>query len=148
MKVRSWAIAVMATALVGCGIGRVVTAPVRYVFREPEPKPAANTSDVTHPGHPVTVAPPTSHRIASQKKLNSSSPQPSPRVVANTSLQTSPSSQQSASSLQFPVAKVVPGKPGLVFNPFNPNGGYIDVSGYPSGSKVKDPDSQQIFVVP
>ena len=42
----------------------------------------------------------------------------------------------------------VPGKPGLVFNPFNANGGYIDVSGYASGSKVKDPDSHKIFIVP
>jgi hypothetical protein len=42
----------------------------------------------------------------------------------------------------------VPGKPGLVYNPFDPNGGLIDVSGYASGSKVKDPDSQKIFVVP
>jgi hypothetical protein len=50
--------------------------------------------------------------------------------------------------MQFPVAKAVPGKPGLVFNPFNANGGYIDVSGYAPGSKVKDPDSQQIFIVP
>jgi len=46
------------------------------------------------------------------------------------------------------VAKPVPGKQGLVFNPFNSNGAYIDVSGYAPGSKVKDPDSQKIFVVP
>jgi hypothetical protein len=46
------------------------------------------------------------------------------------------------------VAKPVPGRSGLVFNPFNPHGAYIDVSGYAPGSKVKDPDSQKIFVVP
>jgi hypothetical protein len=51
-------------------------------------------------------------------------------------------------SAQFPTAKPVQGKPGLVFNPFKPNGSYIDVSGYAPGSKVKDPDSQKIFVVP
>jgi hypothetical protein len=48
---------------------------------------------------------------------------------------------------QFPTAKPVPDKPGLVFNPFNPSE-YIDVSGYPSGSKVKDPNSGKIFTVP
>jgi hypothetical protein len=42
----------------------------------------------------------------------------------------------------------VPGKPGLVYNPYDPNGAYIDVTGYAPGSKVKDPDSQKIFVVP
>jgi hypothetical protein len=46
------------------------------------------------------------------------------------------------------VAKPVPGKPGYVFSPYDANGGYVDVSGYPSGSKVKDPYSQKIFLVP
>jgi len=42
----------------------------------------------------------------------------------------------------------VPDRPGLVFNPFNASGGYIDVSGYAPGSKVKDPTTQKIFIVP
>jgi hypothetical protein len=53
-----------------------------------------------------------------------------------------------STAAQFPVAKPVPGRPGLVFNPFKANGGYIDVSGYAPGSKVKDPESQRIFTVP
>ena len=39
----------------------------------------------------------------------------------------------------FPTAKTVPGKPGYVFSPFDTKGRYIDVRGYPPGSKVKDP---------
>src|SRR5713101_1971083 len=71
------------------------------------------------------------------------------QVAANRpSAKPSPSPQKSASATQFPVARPVPGKPGLVFNPFNASGGYIDVSGYAPGSRVKDPDSQQIFIVP
>jgi hypothetical protein len=54
----------------------------------------------------------------------------------------------SNSAAQFPVAKPVPGKPGYVFSPYDPNGGYVDVTGYQSGSKVKDPYSQKIFLVP
>jgi hypothetical protein len=38
----------------------------------------------------------------------------------------------------FPTAKAVPGKPGYVSSPFDTKGRYIDVSGYPPGSKVKD----------
>ncbi len=53
-----------------------------------------------------------------------------------------------AAQPQFPTAEPVPGRPGLVFNPYDRNGGYIDVSGYAPGSKVKDPDSQKIFIVP
>jgi hypothetical protein len=129
-------IAIAALSLIGCGIGRVVTAPVRYVFHEPEPAPAPNSSDVTNPGEPVRTTPTPSPRAASRKSAGK--PATKTKMVG-----VSPSP-----AAQFPVAKPVPGKPGLVFNPFNPSGGYIDVSGYASGSKVKDPDSQKIFVVP
>jgi hypothetical protein len=147
MNWRCWAIALIASGLVGCGIGRVITAPVRYVLKEPEP--ATNTSDVTNPGQPVVVPSPTPTPRAASRKSNRPSTQATSRVAANKqSAKPSPSPQKSASAAQFPVAKPVPGKPGLVFNPFNASGGYIDVSGYASGSKVKDPDSQKIFIVP
>lgn len=141
MNWRSWATVLIASGLVGCGIGRVVTAPVRYVFKEPEAAPATNTSDVTNPGQPVAAPSPTATPRAASRQSSGTSR----RVAAN---KPSPSAQKPASAAQFPVAKPVPGKPGLVFNPFNANGGYIDVSGYAPGSKVKDPDSQQIFIVP
>ena len=51
------------------------------------------------------------------------------------------------SDSQFPTAKRVPNKPGFVFSPSDPSK-YVDVSGYPSGSKAKDPYSGKIFTVP
>ena len=51
------------------------------------------------------------------------------------------------STSQFPTATPVPNKPGFVFSPSDPSK-YVDVSGYPSGSKVKDPYSGKIFTVP
>jgi hypothetical protein len=48
----------------------------------------------------------------------------------------------------FPTAKAVPGKPGYVSSPFDTKGRYIDVHGYPPGSKVKDPWTDKIFIVP
>src|SRR4029077_16566864 len=51
------------------------------------------------------------------------------------------------SDSQFPTAERVPDKPGFVFSPSDPSK-YVDVSGYPSGSKVKDPYSGKIFTVP
>jgi hypothetical protein len=60
---------------------------------------------------------------------------------------TSPSRNTSTQS-QIPTAKPVPGKPGYVFSPFDPSGGYVDVTGYASGQKVKDPYSGKIFLVP
>jgi len=137
MKWRPCAIGLIALSLVGCGIGRVVTAPVRYVFNEPEPTPVPNASDVTKPGRPLPPPSPTPRPVSrsSAQRSASTTPPPVSSPVVN-------------SAVQFPVAKPVPGKPGLVFNPFKANGGYIDVSGYAPGSKVKDPESQKIFIVP
>ena len=54
----------------------------------------------------------------------------------------------SATEPMFPTAKAVPGKPGYVFSPFDTKGRYIDVRGYPPGSKAKDPWTDKIFIVP
>jgi len=142
MKLSCCAIVALAIGLLGCetahNVGRTLTAPVRYVFNEPERTPAANASDVTNPGQPV----------AARKSTQQSASAPSRAAGSNPSVKPSPSSQTSASTTQFPVAKPVPDRPGLVFNPFNAGGGYIDVSGYAPGSKVKDPSTQKIFIVP
>lgn len=58
------------------------------------------------------------------------------------------SSPSSPTEPTFPTAKRVPDKPGYVVSPFDTKGRYIDVSGYPSGSKAKDPWTDKIFVVP
>ena len=152
MNLFHWAIAMIAICLVGCetahDIGRTLTAPERYVLNKLEPTAPANTSDVTNPGRPVAVPSPTPQpRVASRTSKQPSTNAPS-RVAANKPPAKSSPSQKFASATQFPVAKPVPGRPGLVFNPFNAGGGYIDVSGYAPGSKVKDPSTQKIFIVP
>ncbi|HEX8078479.1 MAG TPA: hypothetical protein VF511_11740, partial [Chthoniobacterales bacterium] len=76
------------------------------------------------------------------------SPRSSPTRVTEKS-KPSPSPSRSVSTqAQLPTAKPVPGKPGYVFSPFDPSGGYVDVTGYTSGQKVKDPYSGKIFLVP
>jgi hypothetical protein len=50
---------------------------------------------------------------------------------------------------QVPTAKPVPDRPGFVYNPFSPNSNMLfDVRGKTSGTKVKDPTSGKLFVVP
>jgi hypothetical protein len=75
-----------------------------------------------------------------------------PRVARKepTQSKTKPSSSSGTSSAQpeFPTAKLVPGKPEYVVSPFDSSGRYVDVSGYTSGSKVKDPWTNKIFIVP
>lgn len=140
MKLGRPAIFLFAVAAVGCGaVGHIVTAPARLVHSE---KPKPERSDVEHPGRPVLATPTPKPKVAQKKgkvspKTTKTAPSPSasPRIA-------------SKPQPQFPVAKAVPGKPGVVYNPFDPKGSLIDVSGYASGSKVKDPDSQKIFIVP
>ena len=48
-----------------------------------------------------------------------------------------------------PTAKPVPDRPGFVYNPFDPNSRtLLDCRGKVSGSKVKDPFSGKLFIVP
>src|SRR5437879_2089578 len=129
-----------------------VTAPVRYVRRhtnEPSQTTTTNTtttaSNVSNPGPPVPVPSPSPQASLAAHESSTATLTATPRGSAAQNAQakpkTSPSPRTTAAQPQFPVAKAVPGKPGLVYSPFDPNGGLIDVSGYTPGSKVKDPDS-------
>lgn len=132
MTLRPLAIALLlsvAFGVAGCGIG--------HMFHKREVAPAPNT-DVTNPGRPLP--PPTPTPRTTSHKSGSGGAKPKPTA--------SKSAPSTTTGSRFPVAKPVPGRPGLVFNPFKTNGSFIDVSGYAPGSKVKDPDTQKIFVVP
>lgn len=45
-------------------------------------------------------------------------------------------------------ATPVVGKPGFVLSPYAPEKGYVDVRGFPKDTKVKDPYTGRIFLVP
>ncbi len=145
----------------------VIDAPAKFIRdRVDEPNTTTTTttqtsvSDVSRPGEAVVAPSPTpmqhhvvtqNHAPVSPKPKPKPKPTPHPRAVATTtSHKTSPSaSPHSASSqaAQFPTAKPVPGKPGYVYS-VDPKGGIVDVTGYKSGDKAKDPYTQQIFIVP
>ncbi len=126
---------------------RVLDAPRQYVRRQirgetPDSTPAPVESDsVTTPGRTVDVAPSTQPRP-------SASPRFSPAAVAEKSKPAPSPSRNVTNQTQYPTAKPVPGKPGYVFSPFDQSGGYVDVTGYSPGQKVKDPYSGKIFLVP
>ena len=139
----------------------VVTAPAHFVtnkLRGDDQLTTETTGTTVYEGQPVEAMPPqasatpfrSSRTVTSTTGTSPPSQQeeirPSTGVTPRPS--ETPRSSSSNSAAQFPVAKPVPGKPGYVFSPYDPNGGYVDVTGYQSGSKVKDPYSQKIFLVP
>lgn len=128
--------------------GRTVTTTTTTVTRTTKTTAIPDATDPEHPG--VTPPPKRPGRLVG---TDSSKPPPTaaPHVShAETTRKKPKATPRAASSAQteFPTAKVVPDKPGYVFSPFDPKGRYVDVSGYTSGSKVKDPWTDKIFIVP
>ena len=143
---------------VAVGSYRVATAPVHYALRRHSNEPTmvgttdAVESDVTQPGHPaastqVASAPQPRRKADTTRSQKPSKTTPSVAHTDTTQPEPKPSSPTQASST-FPTAKVVPDKPGYVFSPFDSGGRYVDVSGYTPGTKVKDPWTDKIFIVP
>jgi hypothetical protein len=148
---------------VAVGSYRVASAPVHYATRRGGNESSSSTavtktvpSDVTNPGQ--TVPSPemaSASQAQSRGDAESRGQHRSPsdadqrtthRETAQPSTGLSPS-RASAPTPSFPTGKPVPGKPGYVFSPFTSER-YVDVSGFASGTKVKDPWTDKIFIVP
>jgi hypothetical protein len=142
---------------------RVIDAPANYVRRHIAGSDATTTttttttaaSDSVTPGRTIQTAPnsrePQRQPVTQPQPRPAAIPQATPRntITAKPRLSPSPMPRNvTAPPTEYPTAKVVPGKPGYVFSPYDPNGGYVDVNGFPSGSKVKDPYSGKVFLVP
>jgi hypothetical protein len=142
---------------------RVLDAPANYVRRHINGDNETTTTTtttvasdaVTTPGRTVTPSTANSQRRTTTTQnpprstvKPSPSPKSSPATVTEKSKPSPSPSRNTSTQSQIPTAKPVPGKPGYVFSPFDPSGGYVDVTGYTSGQKVKDPYSGKIFLVP
>ena len=142
---------------------RVIDAPAAYIRRHVDESDTTTTtttttadSDVVAPGRMINSAPSSAETRSVSQSQSGSTETTARRVpateTANAKPQPSPSHSPrvttSQSAAELPTAKPVPGKPGYVLSPFDPNGGYVDVTGYKPGDKVKDPYSKKIFLVP
>lgn len=99
--------------------------------------------DLTTPGHPIASPSPSRPSPARGK----AAPRKTRAARAN-ARGTASAPQPALAAIEYPIAKAVRGKPGFVFSPFDTKGRYIDVRGWTSGSKVKDPWTNKIFIVP
>jgi hypothetical protein len=148
---------------VAVGSYRVASAPVHYATRRGGSESSSSTavtgtvpSDVTNPGQ--TVPPPEMASASQeqsrgdaesrgQRRSSSGADQPTKHTETAQPSTGISSSRASAPTPSFPTGKPVPGKPGYVFSPFTGER-YVDVSGFASGTKVKDPWTDKIFIVP
>ena len=105
--------------------------------------PPKETPRPHRPSHKPNKTPP---RDASNSQT-SGSPVPAPPGQGNVRgpKAASGAKQQKA---DLPYGIPVPGKPGFVTSPFTPDGGYVDVTGFPPGTPVKDPYTGKIFLTP
>jgi hypothetical protein len=123
------------------------TSPLNLVRHHPPEATGTAELSATPPelaaSQPVSSTP---RPVPNVQSLPSPTVDPKKPVVENVEPHPSPAAAPT-SSLDFPTAKRVEGKPGYVYSPFE-DGKYVDVSGYAAGSKVKDPYSGKIFLVP
>jgi hypothetical protein len=145
---------------VAVGSYRVASAPVHYATRKrgDESSTIVGTeapSDVTNPGQsiqpPETVsASQQQSRVKAERRQSGTSGLSSTTISGETgqSSTSTSASRASSSKANFPTAKAVPDKPGYVFSPFDKERRYVDVSGFAPGTKVKDPWTDKIFLVP
>src|SRR5262249_36755647 len=133
--------------------------PVHYAFKRHSKEPTmvgttdAIQSDVTQPGHPapstqVASAPQPQRKVDTARSQKTQKSTPPVAYSETREPAAKPPPPQASSTSAFPTAKAVPDKPGYVFSPFDSSGRYVDVSGYTPGTKVKDPWTDKIFVVP
>jgi hypothetical protein len=118
--------------------------------REPQPQPPPQ------PTRPQPAKTPHPTRRSSPRPTPAAEAKPSPSEGASSKEEESTPSVRPVSAADIekvkaalPYAVPVPGRKGMVTSPYTPEDGkYIDVTGFTSGSIVKDPYTGKFFLVP
>src|SRR5262249_10678194 len=128
-------------------VGQSVSKPFQ---REPEPQPQPTPSQSTKTAHATRRS--TSRAAPAAAATASAAAQPSHPPKGEES--TGPVRSLSAADIEkvkasLPYGIPVPGRKGMVTSPYTPESEkYIDVTGFASGSVVKDPYTGKFFLVP
>ena len=111
----------------------------------------ANSPDTSkpEPTHAASTPPPATSETTTTTTTTTTEPAP-PSVEHTTTVTTevAPPPVRPAASSSLPFGTPVPGKPGFVYSPYDKTAGMIDVKDIASGTKVRDPYTGKIFLVP
>ena len=129
---------IAATDVVKAGPFRDFFRELRSAFAHPNEKPRSHPSSHKH-----NETPP---RDASSSET-AASPVSAPPGEGNIRVAKAASGAKHGKT-NIPYGTPVPGQSGLVTSPFAPDSGYVDVSGFQHGTKVKDPYTGEVFLTP
>src|SRR5260370_35792828 len=124
-------------------VGQSISKPFQ---REPEPEPQSTRPQPTKTPQPTSRAA-RAHTETTSAVAQSSQP-PQEEKSTDTVRGVSAADMEKAKG-SLPYGVPVPGRKGMVTSPYTPQEGkYVDVTGFASGSIVKDPYTGKLFLVP
>jgi len=131
-------------------VGQSISKPLQ---RQPEPPPEPQSTRVQPAKTPHPTRRPTSRAAPAAAATSPAGAQPSQPSKEEES-STAPLRRVSAADVEkikagLPYGIPVPGRKGMVTSPYTPEEGkYVDVTGFASGSIIKDPYTGKFFLVP
>jgi hypothetical protein len=132
-------------------VGQSVSKPLR-----PQPEPQFQPPPQPQPTRPQPAKTPQATRRSTSRAASAAAATPAAVAQPSTKEEESTKTVRSISAADLEKAKAglpygipVPGRKGMVTSPYTPEDGkYVDVTGFASGSIVKDPYTGKFFLVP
>jgi len=109
-----------------------------------ERPPVKARSTKTRPGKGPDVRATAVNRSPNETPLGPIAASPAPITVRPATR----APQTNGHRRDVPYGLPVPNKPGFVTSPYAPTSGMVDTRGFPSGTEVKDPYTDKIFLTP